>query len=112
MHKPQGQTMDSDDFIDLFRTPGARWFERLDRSGTVMALLVVGAIVAWAVGTETTQALVIAVVALDPPKVLFALFCAYGVSGYLVYAWRKFKGRPTSVIATSTDEPDEIGLHR
>ena len=56
--------------------------------------------------------LVIAVVALDPPKVLFALFCAYGISGYLVYGWRKFKGRPTSVIATSTDEPDEIGLHR
>lgn len=56
--------------------------------------------------------LVIAVVALDPPKVLFALFCAYGVSGYLVYGWRRFKGTPTSVIATSTDEPDEIGLHR
>ena len=56
--------------------------------------------------------LVIAVVALDPPRVLFVLFCAYGVSGYLVYAWRKFKGTPVSVIATSTDEPDEIGLHR
>jgi CDP-diacylglycerol--serine O-phosphatidyltransferase len=56
--------------------------------------------------------LVIAVVSLDPPRVLFALFCAYGVSGYLVYAWRKFKGKPVSVIATSTDEPDEIGLHR
>jgi CDP-diacylglycerol---serine O-phosphatidyltransferase len=56
--------------------------------------------------------LVIAVVALDPPRVLFVLFCAYGVSGYLVYAWRKFKGKPVSVIATSTDEPDEIGLHR
>ena len=56
--------------------------------------------------------LVIAVVSLDPPRVLFALFCAYGVSGYLVYAWRKFKGTPVSVIATSTDEPDEIGLHR
>ena len=56
--------------------------------------------------------LVIAVVSLDPPRVLFALFCAYGVSGYMVYAWRKFKGTPVSVIATSTDEPDEIGLHR
>jgi CDP-diacylglycerol--serine O-phosphatidyltransferase len=56
--------------------------------------------------------LVIAVVALDPPRVLFVLFCAYGVSGYLVYGWRKFKGKPVSVIATSTDEPDEIGLHR
>jgi len=56
--------------------------------------------------------LVIAVVSLDPPRVLFALFCAYGISGYLVYAWRKFKGKPVSVIATSTDDPDEIGLHR
>jgi CDP-diacylglycerol--serine O-phosphatidyltransferase len=56
--------------------------------------------------------LVIAVVSLDPPRVLFALFCAYGVSGYAVYGYRKLKGRPTSVIATSTDEPDEIGLHR
>jgi CDP-diacylglycerol---serine O-phosphatidyltransferase len=56
--------------------------------------------------------LVIAVVSLDPPRVLFALFCAYGLSGYVVYAYRKMKGRPVSVIATSTDEPDEIGLHR
>ena len=56
--------------------------------------------------------LVIAVVSLDPPRVLFALFCAYGLSGYGVYAWRKYKGKPVSMIATSTDEPDEIGLHR
>jgi CDP-diacylglycerol--serine O-phosphatidyltransferase len=28
-----------------------------------------------------------------------------------VYAWRKMKGKPVSVIATSTDEPDERGLH-
>jgi CDP-diacylglycerol--serine O-phosphatidyltransferase len=56
--------------------------------------------------------LVIALVSLDPPRVLFGLFCAYGLSGYLVYGWRKFKGKPVSVIATSTDEPDEIGLHR
>jgi CDP-diacylglycerol--serine O-phosphatidyltransferase len=44
--------------------------------------------------------------------VLFALFCAYGVSGYAVYAYKKYKGRPVSVIATSTDDPDEAGLHR
>ena len=56
-------------------------------------------------------ALGIALVALDPPRVLFAIFCAYGLSGYAVYAWRKFKGKPTSVIAISTDEPDEKGLH-
>ena len=57
-------------------------------------------------------ALGIAVIALDPPRVLFAIFCAYGLSGYAVYGWRKMKGRPASVIATSTDEPDEQGLHR
>ena len=54
----------------------------------------------------------IAVVSLDPPRVLFALFCTYGLTGYAVYGWRKWKGRPVSVIATSTDEPDEQGLHR
>jgi CDP-diacylglycerol---serine O-phosphatidyltransferase len=46
-----------------------------------------------------------------PPLVLFALFCLYGLSGYAVYAWRKMKGKPVSVIAISTDEPDERGLH-
>jgi CDP-diacylglycerol---serine O-phosphatidyltransferase len=57
-------------------------------------------------------ALGIAFISVDPPKVLFAIFCAYGLSGYIVYAWRKTKGKPTSVIATSTDEPEEQGLHR
>ena len=57
-------------------------------------------------------ALAIALITVHPPTVLFGLFCLYGVSGYAVYAWRKSKGRPVSVIATSTDEPDEAGLHR
>ena len=57
-------------------------------------------------------ALAIALVALDPPKVLFAIFCVYGLSGYAIYGWRRMKGRRTSVIATSTDDPDEQGLHR
>jgi len=57
-------------------------------------------------------ALGIAVIALDPPRVLFALFCVYGLSGYAMYAWRKSHGTPVSMIATSTDEPDEAGLHR
>lgn len=56
-------------------------------------------------------ALGIGIIALHPPRVLFVLFCAYGVSGYGVYAWRKMKGRPVSMIATSTDDPDEKGLH-
>jgi CDP-diacylglycerol---serine O-phosphatidyltransferase len=54
----------------------------------------------------------IALIAQDPPRVLFAIFCLYGLSGYVVYAWRKAKGQRTSVIATSTDEPEEQGLHR
>ncbi|MEP6873220.1 MAG: CDP-diacylglycerol--serine O-phosphatidyltransferase [Burkholderiales bacterium] len=57
-------------------------------------------------------ALGIALVALDPPKVLFAIFCIYGLSGYAIYGWRRMKGKRASVIATSTDDPDEQGLHR
>ena len=57
-------------------------------------------------------ALGIAIINLHPPIVLFAMFCVYGLSGYGVYAWRRMKGKPVSVIATSTDEPDEQGLHR
>ncbi len=56
-------------------------------------------------------ALAIAAVNLHPPLVLFGAFCVYGLSGYAVYGWRRFKGKPVSLIATSTDEPDERGLH-
>jgi CDP-diacylglycerol---serine O-phosphatidyltransferase len=56
-------------------------------------------------------ALGIAVINIDPPTVLFGIFIAYGFSGYVIYAYRKAKGMQTSVIATSTDEPDERGLH-
>jgi CDP-diacylglycerol--serine O-phosphatidyltransferase len=56
-------------------------------------------------------ALIIAVINIDPPLVLFALFVSYGLSGYAVYAYRKATGVQTSVISTSTDEPDEKGLH-
>jgi CDP-diacylglycerol---serine O-phosphatidyltransferase len=56
-------------------------------------------------------ALGIAVINIDPPTVLFGIFVAYGLSGYVVYAYRKAKGLQTSVIATSKDEPDERGLH-
>lgn len=55
--------------------------------------------------------LVIAAVAFNPPIVLFSLFVLYGLSGYLLYVWRKLKGQHTSVISTSTDEIDEQGLH-
>jgi len=57
-------------------------------------------------------ALGIALINVHPPMVLFALFVVYGLSGYVVYAVKKSRGSPVSVIATSTDEPDEEGLHR
>jgi CDP-diacylglycerol--serine O-phosphatidyltransferase len=57
-------------------------------------------------------ALAIALISLDPPRVLFGLFCIYGLSGYAIYGWRRYKGMRASVIAVSTDEPEEIGLHR
>ena len=57
-------------------------------------------------------ALGIAVINIHVHGALFGLFVAYGVSGYGVYVWKKMKGKPVSVIATSTDEPDEQGLHR
>jgi CDP-diacylglycerol--serine O-phosphatidyltransferase len=57
-------------------------------------------------------ALGIAVINIDPPIVLFGLFVVYGLTGYMLYAWRKAKGLQTSVISTSTDEPDERGLHK
>ena len=57
-------------------------------------------------------ALGIAVINIDPPTVMFGLFMVYGVSGYALYGWRKAKGLQTSVISTSTDEPEERDLHK
>jgi CDP-diacylglycerol---serine O-phosphatidyltransferase len=57
-------------------------------------------------------ALIIAVITIRPAVVLFAIFVVYGFSGYAVYGWRRAKGLQTSVISTSTDEPDERGLHK
>jgi CDP-diacylglycerol--serine O-phosphatidyltransferase len=57
-------------------------------------------------------ALGIAVINIHPAGVLFSIFVIYGVSGYGVYVWKRLKGKPVSVISTSTDEPDEEGLHR
>jgi len=57
-------------------------------------------------------ALGIAVINIDPPTVIFGLFMLYGVSGYVLYVWRRSKGLQASVISTSTEEPDERGLHK
>ncbi|RSZ57834.1 CDP-diacylglycerol--serine O-phosphatidyltransferase [Massilia atriviolacea] len=49
-------------------------------------------------------ALALALVSIDPPKVLMPLFVMYGLSGYAVYAWRLAKGKPVSIVQTD-DEP-------
>lgn len=56
--------------------------------------------------------LVIAAINTYPEGVLFGVFVVYGLSGYVLYAWRKARGERASVISTSTDEPEESGLHR
>ena len=38
--------------------------------------------------------LVFVLVSADPPTVLFALFVAYGLSGYILMAWRKLHAQP------------------
>ena len=57
-------------------------------------------------------ALLLAVISIEPATVLFVLFVSYALSGYVVYAWRRAKGEPVSIVSTSTDEPDERGLHQ
>jgi CDP-diacylglycerol--serine O-phosphatidyltransferase len=54
----------------------------------------------------------IAVINIDPPTVMFGVFVVYGLSGYVVYAVRRARGIRASVISTSTDEPEERGLHK
>jgi CDP-diacylglycerol--serine O-phosphatidyltransferase len=50
--------------------------------------------------------LIFVAVASDPPTVLFGLFVLYGLSGYGVYFWRLFKGRPVSIIQTESESND------
>jgi len=57
-------------------------------------------------------ALAIGIINLYPARIIFAIFCLYGLSGYFVYAYKRAKGRPVSAVSLSTDEPDEVGLHR
>jgi CDP-diacylglycerol--serine O-phosphatidyltransferase len=51
-------------------------------------------------------ALMFALVSIDPPKVLFPIFIAYGLSGYAVLVWRLAKGKPVSLIQTEIDSDD------
>ena len=52
-------------------------------------------------------ALGFAAVSTDPPKWLFGVFVAYGLSGYGVYFWRLLKGKPVSIIQTKAESVDE-----
>lgn len=56
-------------------------------------------------------ALLFAIISVEPATVLFILFVGYGLSGYVLYAWRRFRGERVSIVSTSTDEPEERGLH-
>jgi CDP-diacylglycerol--serine O-phosphatidyltransferase len=49
---------------------------------------------------------VFALVSIDPPKVLFPIFIAYGLSGYVVSVWRLAKGKPVSLIQTDNEPVD------
>ena len=55
--------------------------------------------------------LVIALINIEPPTVMFGFFVCYGLSGYIIYVWRKTKGEHVSIVSTSTTEPDEHDLH-
>ncbi len=61
--------------------------------------------------TLVAIALGMALISQHVPGTLFLLFLLYGLSGYGMYIYRRMRGRPVSMIATSTDEPDERGLH-
>jgi len=50
-------------------------------------------------------ALGFALVAIDPPKVLWPIFVVYGLSGYVVYVLQRARGKRVSIIPT--DEPIE-----
>ncbi len=45
------------------------------------------------------------VVSSDPPLVLFSLFVLYGLSGYALWAWRRFRGGAQAPVATPSAAP-------
>jgi CDP-diacylglycerol--serine O-phosphatidyltransferase len=49
-------------------------------------------------------AMFFALISIDPPKVLFVLFVAYGLSGYVIYLTRLAKGNPVKLIEKTTPE--------
>ncbi|KQQ96723.1 CDP-diacylglycerol--serine O-phosphatidyltransferase [Massilia sp. Leaf139] len=55
-------------------------------------------------------ALGFALVAIDPPKVLWPIFVVYGLSGYVVFVLQRARGKKVSIIPT--DEPIEDSERR
>lgn len=51
--------------------------------------------------------LVYVLIVSDPPKVLFAIFVAYAISGYVVLLWRWRKGRSVSLVQTQVESHDD-----
>ena len=51
--------------------------------------------------------LIFVAVSSDPPKVLFGLFVIYGLSGYGVFFWQWFKGKPVSIVQTSSEQGED-----
>lgn len=47
--------------------------------------------------------LLFVLVAIDPPTVLFGLFVLYALSGYAIFGWRLFKGKPVSIVQTKDE---------
>lgn len=56
-------------------------------------------------------ALGLALLAIDPPKVLWPIFVVYGLSGYVIFFWRRAKGKPVSMIPTDDEPLDESERH-
>jgi len=52
-------------------------------------------------------AMFFALISIDPPKVLFVLFVAYGLSGYVIYLTRLVKGNPVKLIEKTTTPEDK-----
>jgi CDP-diacylglycerol---serine O-phosphatidyltransferase len=57
-------------------------------------------------------ALAFALVAIDPPKVLWPIFVVYGLSGYVVFAIQRAKGKRVSIIPTDDDDSIETTERR
>jgi CDP-diacylglycerol--serine O-phosphatidyltransferase len=56
-------------------------------------------------------ALGLAIIAIKPAVTLWPLFAVYGLSGYVVAAWRAAKGKKVSLIQTEMDSDDPSERH-